>query len=183
MKRAFLALAFLLLLATSTWAQTPPCLEADTVVDTVQLQLSLSTTEHLVWDFYLGRAASGRMEYAINPASIKFSGSCSNLNTMSTSQIFDMIATATVSQGVGLGFTTCPSSCTSPSITKVFVPGCVHRSGSDADTRFEPCPSTPCCVRTYSVCCPNGTGSPVITLLSSQSSSCTPSSYCESTCP
>jgi hypothetical protein len=65
----------------------------------------------------------------------------------------------------------------------VIASGCVHRSGLDTNTRFEPCSLTSCCIRTYAVCCPNGTSSPVITLLSSQITGCSPSGYCESTCP
>ena len=186
MKRAFLALAFLLLLAISTWAQLPMCSESETIIDTTHVELSFSTTASksvYAWDIVIERTNAGRIDAAIDPTTIKFSGDCSGLNAMSTSQIFDMIAMTTVSQEVGQGYITCPSSCVNPVITKIYLPACVHRSGSDSTTRFESCSPTSCCVRTYSVCCPNGTGSPVITLLSSQSSGCTPNSYCESTCP
>jgi hypothetical protein len=185
MKRAFLALAFLLLLAISTWAQTPACSDSETVVDTTHVELSFSTTTSrtIAWEVVIERASSGRIDAVINPTSIKFSGDCSGLNTMPTSQIFDVIAMATVSQEVGSGYMTCSASCASPTITKIYLPACVHRAGTDADTHFESCSPNSCCTRTYSVCCPNGTGSPVITLISSQSTGCTPNSYCESTCP
>jgi len=187
MKRAFLALAFLLLLAISARAQTPSCLDSgESVVDTLHLQVSFSTSSSsasIAVEAFVGRTLSGRTDYIINTSSIKFSGDGSGINSKSTLQIFDMIAMATVSQGISQGLTNCPTSCTNPTVTKVITSGCVHRSGSDTNTHFEPCSPTSCCVRTYSVCCPNGTGSPVITLLSSQSSGCTPNSYCESTCP
>jgi len=197
MKRAILALAFLLLLTIPSWAQFAPCAEDGSVsIDTTTLHLTISsnsafalrggittstTTTHVAWLVTTDRSASGRINYSISAPSITFSGDCSIVDGMSTVQIFDMLAKATVSQGLATGDLSCPAACTAPLITKVMTVGCVARTGSDSTTHFVPCVPGGCCVRTYSICCPNGNGSPVITLTGSQSSGCT-GSNCMSTC-
>jgi hypothetical protein len=65
----------------------------------------------------------------------------------------------------------------------VVIPACVARSGSGISTKFSTCANSGCCTRYYGVCCPNGQGSPVVTLLSSSSTGCSGTGTCESTCP
>lgn len=190
MKRALLALVLLLLLPIPVWSQSTSCNEqGTTIIDTVQMKLEFSTSGHvtgMIWELMIGRTSGGQTNYYINPASISFSGDGTAVDAMTTLQVFDLIATATVSQGISLGATPCPSSCGTPSYATVVQPSCVNRTGSGTSTSFGSCPSPGCCIRTYSVCCPNGQGSPVVTLISSQSSGCSAmgaGGNCSSTCP
>jgi len=190
MKRALLAFLALLFHAVSCWAQSTPCTEpGSTVIDTLEMELTLPPSgQHqsvsTAWELLVERTSSGQTNYVINASSIRFTGDATVVNSMSTTQIFNLIATATVSQGVAVGFTGCPPTCDKPSYATVVQPSCVERTGSGDSTHFEPCPSPGCCIRTYSVCCPNGPGSPQIVLIGSQSSGC-PSvdGQCSSTCP
>ncbi len=190
MKRALQALVLLLLLPIPVWSQSTSCTEGVTITDTVQMKVEMSAqsgaSSSIAWELMIGRTSGGQVNYYINPSSIVFSGDGSVVNAMTTVQVFDLIATATVSQGISLGATPCPSSCGTPSYATVVQPSCVNRTGSGTSTSFGSCPSPGCCIRTYSVCCPNGQGSPVVTLISSQSSGCSAmgaGGNCSSTCP
>lgn len=190
MKRALLASLALLFCSVSCWAQSNPCSEpGSTVIDTVEMQITVPPSGQTqagtwIWEFLIERTSSGQTNYVINASSISFKGDATVANSMSTTQIFNMIATATVSHGVAVGFTGCPPTCDKPSYATVVQPSCVQRSGSGESTHFEPCPSPGCCIRTYSVCCPNGPGSPQIVLINSQSSGCPGvNGQCSSTCP
>lgn len=191
MKRALQALVLLLLLPIPVWSQSTSCSEpGSTVIDTVQGKLEISNQSGnqgaIIWELIATRTSGGHTNYYINPATITFNGDGALVDALTTVQVFDLIATATVSQGIALGATPCPSSCGTPSYATVVQPSCVNRTGSGTSTSFGSCPSPGCCIRTYSVCCPNGQGSPVVTLISSQSSGCSAmgaGGNCSSTCP
>lgn len=192
MKRALQALVLLLLLPIPVWSQSTPCnSQGEILSDTVTMKLEVSSQSgsssgQLAWELLHERTSSGQTNYYINPSSIRFTGDGAIIDALTTLQVFDLIATATVSQGISLGATPCPSSCGTPSYATVVQPSCVNRTGTGTSTSFGSCPSPGCCIRTYSVCCPNGQGSPVVTLISSQSSGCSgmgAGGNCSSTCP
>src|ERR1041384_962500 len=121
MKRAILALAFLLLLTISSVAQLPQCADSGgTLIDTLHLQLTFSSsytlrmqgtstsgsTYQAIWAVIVERTSTGKINYIIDASSITFSGDCGPVDVMSTTQIFDMLAMATVSQGLAMGYMT-----------------------------------------------------------------------------
>ncbi len=190
MKRALQALVLLLLLPIPVLSQSMPCSDPEnTIIDTVKAELDVasgSSSSTIMWEYLVERTSTNQISFRIAVPSIRFSGDSTWVNSATTVQIFDLIAMATVSNGVSMGTPTCPSSCGAPSYASVVQPSCVERSGSGSSTQFTSCPSSGCCIRTYSVCCPNGSGSPVIMLVSSQNSGCSgigPSGNCSSTCP
>jgi hypothetical protein len=200
MKGALLAFALLLVCVISAHSQQIPCIDAgSTLDDTVYQSLTIpggifglsrsglsplsSGGLILSWEFISERTSSGQHNYVISIPSISYSGDCSGVDGMTASQILDLIAKATVSRGVALGYTPCPASCAVPTLAKVSQPACVKRTGSGCATHFSACVPIECCVRFYSVCCPNGTTSPQITLLGSQSGGCSGLEGCEATCP
>lgn len=191
MKTAVLAFVTLLLHSVCSSAQSGVCSDQGTVaLDTVAMEVTIPPTVPnskscvAAWEYVIERSSGGQISYRIDPGSIHFSGDPVTINSLSTIQVFDLIATATVSNGVVIGATPCPSSCTTPSYATVVQPSCVTRGGNGENTYFSACFSTGCCRRTYSVCCPNGPNSPQIVLVSAQSSTCIGmGGGCESTCP
>lgn len=188
MKRAIAALILLPLLSIPGWSSSIPCTESgSTTTDTITSEIVLPSTggqATAIWEFLSTRNSSGQISYVIDATSIYFTGDGSVVDGMSTIQVFDMIAKATVGQGIALGYTACPTSCNSPVYVTVRQPACVTRTGSGLSTHFAQCQLTGCCVRQYSVCCPNGQSTPVITLVSSTSPNCQGGGpYCETTCP
>jgi|GEM_PF-2585693 len=193
MKRALLAFVFLATYSTYSFAQTQWCIESGAeITDSVEVELTVSGqgggTAQAIWEILAYRTTSGQVNYMIDPASISFKGDASVINALTTQQIFDLIGMATVSEGVAIGATPCPSSCLTPSYATVVQPSCVSRTGTGESTSFESCYSSGCCVRVYSVCCPNGQGMPQVVLISSQSPGCSGASGygpgpCTSTCP
>lgn len=180
-----MALALLLLLSIPGWSNQTYCVDTTaTPIDTISADMALSNSGNVVWEIYVERTSSGQTVYKINPASISFTGSCDSVNGMPTSAIFDMLAKATVINGIALGHTSCPSQCTPPTTTTVVMPACVSRTGSGSTTHFTTCSGSGCCTRYYSVCCPNGQGAPIVTLIGSNSTGCSSSSTsCQTTCP
>lgn len=185
MRSAVTALVLLLVLSVECWSQSNPCLDANvTVLDTVGGRVELSSGNDIVWEVFVARTGSGQINYVINVGSIQFTGDGAVVDAMSTKQIFDLIAQMTVAQGIGLGYTSCPSNCNTPTQAVVKIPACVQRIGTGTDTHFTVCGGSGCCTRVYNVCCPTGNGVPLITLASSNSPGCSGAAAgCESTCP
>lgn len=185
MRRAVTALALLLVLSVECWSQSIPCSDANpTVLDTVDCQIQLSGVTYNTWEVWILRNGSGQINYVINVQSIQFTGDGAVVDAMTTKQIFDLIAQMTVAQGVGLGYTSCPSNCNTPTQAVVKIPACVERLGTGLETHFAVCAGTGCCTRVYNVCCPVSNSAPQITLASSNSPGCSGAAAgCESTCP
>ena len=193
MKRAITALVLLPLLSIPVWSssQVPNsfnCVESGGVpVDTVTNEVVLPSGGNSVvaiWEVIVSRTSSGSMVYTIDASSIYFTGDGTSINGMSTLQIFDILARATVAQGIAQGYTTCPTTCNPPAYVTVRQPACVTRTGSALTTHFTPCVNPGCCIRDYSVCCPSGQSMPVVTLVSSTSPDCQSGGpNCETTCP
>lgn len=179
-----MALALLLVLSVRCWSQTSYCVDQNaTPIDSISVDVALGSSSQIISEIWVTRSAGGQIQYVVNPQLIYFSGDGSKVDAMSTTQIFDLVAQAAVSEGISLGYTSCPGSCTSPATAIVRIPACVLRTGTGILTHFTVCSGSGCCVRVYDVCCPNGAGAPSVTLSSSSSPGCSPTSGCESTCP
>jgi hypothetical protein len=133
------------------------------------------------------KTESGEIDYVFDPSTITFSGTdCSQIDKISTIDMFDMISRAIVQQGVQMGMTPCSADCSSPDIvTRVYSSSCVKRSGTGCGTKFTCCSSKTYCERAFAVCCPNGIGNPTISMVSVESTGCDPTAgpHCEPLCP
>ncbi|MEO6046698.1 MAG: hypothetical protein ABIQ57_04420 [Candidatus Kapaibacterium sp.] len=117
--------------------------------------------------------------------SIYFTGDGGGIDNTTTIAFFDMLAQVVVSQGIAQGYTPCPASCSTPKIARVYLASCVKRTGQTATTHFSACVPEAFCYREYSICCPNGIATPVLTKIIHEGTSCSgsPGSQCEPTCP
>jgi len=129
---------------------------------------------------------NGQTIYSVDPRTMTFNGDGPTIDSMKTLDLFNLIAQVVVGQGLSNGYSSCTGTCRE-NLVKVSLPACVERVGSGVNTRFEWCNPGDCCVRTYAVCCSDGTNAPFITLVGSSGSTCTGSGptggRCESTCP
>lgn len=140
-----------------------------------------ASVSQVIHDICVWRTSAGRVEYVINVESIRFSGNCADADSISTADLFDLLAQADISQGIALGYATCGDLCGDTETTRVYEDACVQRVGSGCATQFTVCAGSGFCSRRYNVCCPNGPGSPVLRLLSTDAPACT-GFGCESTC-
>ncbi len=140
--------------------------------------LSVSQVIH---DICVWRTSTGRVDYVVKTESIRFVGNCADADSISTADLFDLLAQADISQGIALGYTPCGVPCSESETTRVYADACVQRVGSGCTTQFIACAGSGYCSRRYSVCCPNGPGSPVLNLLSIDAPACA-GSGCESAC-
>lgn len=194
---ALLFLVSLFFCSATAFCQSITCIAPGVViVDTVQASLVLSESSsssrflfadadnRLSWEHIVTRPAPGEIEFHIPVDSIRFSGDGSAADSLSTQDLFALIAQTTILDAISLGYISCSGTC--PGITvRVYLPSCVQRSGSGSSTSFTSCSSSQCCVREYQVCCPAPNGSPVLTPVQSQTPSCLSSAAigCESACP
>jgi len=184
MKKALATLALLLLLSIQGWSNSLSCIDPTaTPIGTGTFEMPLSSTCQSIWEITILRTSGGQIIYMISPESIHFSGSGDAVNSLTTSNIFAMISIETVSQGVALGYTQCPNSCSSPATATVMVAQCVLRIGSGTATSFAAGSGSDCCTRHYDVCRSNAQSAPVVTLSSAGGGSCSGAGSYESTCP
>ncbi len=194
--RSFLAVAVLLLLANARpgIAQLPPngdpgMVYVRTFTTTVSIPCgSHSSSEDVGFNTFVWRTVNNQIIYQIDIASITISGCCgSEIDNMTTTALFNLLGQVVVGRGIAMGYTSCPSTCTPPEITRVYTPSCVERIGSGEATEFEACDEILHCYRRYQVCCPNGISTPSIVQLPSPPSVCSgtggSSIECESSCP
>ena len=131
----------------------------------------LVSGEVVVW-----RTVGGRVDYILDPATIAFSGPCCEADLMSTSAIFAQVSRQGLAQGILLGLSPCPASCSVPTLARVYTASCVQRTGNCTMTGFSACTEN-LAYREYSYCCMGG--SPIITELGSVGGGC--AAPCEST--
>jgi hypothetical protein len=129
---------------------------------------------------------NGQVIYSVDPRMLTFSGDGPTIDSMRTMDLFNLMAQVIIGQGLSNGYSTCTGTCRE-NLVKVSFPACVARVGSGVNTRFESCNPGECCVRTYAVCCSDGSNAPFIQLVGSSGSACSGSgpsgTNCESTCP
>jgi|GEM_PF-1921755 len=122
----------------------------------------------------------GRPVIAISNGTVDFKGDPVAVEKMSASEIFAMLTQAAIGQGLGRKSLSCTAEC-GGYLVEVVQPACVSREMTESGMVLKTCNLSDCCVKTYMVCCPTGSASPVIKEVSSKGSGCT-SSGCESTC-
>jgi hypothetical protein len=143
-------------------------------------------TGDVIIDVYVW-SIGGKTVYAPNLNAMTFSGSDQAIDDMSTMDLLNLIAQVSVGQGLAHNYSTCGGTSTSNQV-KVAYPSCISRVGSGLNTRFESCGGDGCCIRTYAVCCPDGSNAPYIKLIgASSSATCggtgASGGACVSTCP
>ncbi len=196
--KAIAAALLLCVFASIARAQSLPCgSEGGTVITTIEASVELisggdiayasgNDSYQVSWEIFVLLTSSGQKNYYIDPASISLAGNPTSINNTTTRALFGAMARATIAAGVAQGYTPCPGSCATPAMSEVNIPSCVGRHGTGLNTFFTTCAPGACCVRAYTVCCPNGpSGAAVINLIGSSGSTCSGSSYgasCESTC-
>lgn len=155
---------------TSDTADTTQVLDSSGTDTSVSYRTSGTATGDVIVEISIWRTQNGNV-YSIQPGSIRFSGDDRAIDSMPTKMLFDLIAQAAVGQGHTAGYSTCPANCGN-NFVRVSLPACVRRLGSGKATRFESCRPGACCTRTYSLCCPDGNGTPTIRLVGSSGSDC-----------
>jgi hypothetical protein len=140
------------------------------------------TSEQLicVW-----RTSTGGTDLIGDPTTVKFSGSC--LTDIPASDLFGMFGQAAVVKAVGLGYVQCSPVCDATVAARYLTATCVSKNGNGNSTRFDPC-TTVQCVRSYTVCCPNGPDSPTVNRAPADNAGCGAApagcqSACDQNCP
>lgn len=130
------------------------------------------------------RLSNGEIMYVVNLESIQFvAGDPSVVDRTSTAAIFSAIAESSVRKGYDLGYyNPCPSTCGTPLETQVRQNCCVDRFGTGLATKFKACEISQCCIRTYTICCPEGAPEPEIKLKGATGGPCS-GDECHNTCP
>lgn len=131
------------------------------------------------------RTSTGSVDLIGDPASVKFSGTC--LTDIPASSLFGMLGQAAASKAVALGYVQCGSKCDGAVAVRYKTVTCVKQSGTGTLATFGECTDVQC-VRSYTVCCPNGPGSPSISRAPEVNTGCgdTPigcQSACDDNCP
>lgn len=131
--------------------------------------------------------SEGRIDYVPNIESLVFTGEDAWVDSKTTPMLFEMISKTAISQGLELGYTGCPASCSDVTmITRVIHPSCVKRLGLGIATTFVNCLPGSVAIREYLVCCPNGIEAPVVQQVFVDCGSCIPGEdgeLCQRTCP
>jgi hypothetical protein len=91
---------------------------------------------HIQSEICVFRTASGGYDYVIDPSSILFGATCGMVDSMSATQLFDLIAEAAVTTAMAIGKGPCSAV---PTNVQVLAPTCVVRSGSGSATQFTEC--------------------------------------------
>lgn len=202
MKKVQTVIALLLLAAISAVAQTPcaphPSDRAAILIGSFTVRVDIAqtagvsgktgkkgtkcTVEQLicVW-----RASNGQVDLIGDPATVKMTGTC--LTDLPATELFQLLGRSAVAKAVALGHIQCSPTCTGQAAARYLTVTCVSKSGSGIQTKFGPC-TTIQCVRSYTVCCPNGTGAPIINRAPADNGGCgsTPvgcQSACDQNCP
>lgn len=181
----------IILIAGPVWAQQS-CLTDSSqgeVISTMRVAVNLGGSgKHsntVALEVMVLRTRDGMIQYSINPGSFRFYGDPLEIDKYSTRDIFRLAEQAAIARGIMEGYTECTPDCKAVTV-RVCQAACVSRSGSGLETKFESCDPTACCVRTYQVCCPDGSGTPVTRLVAIEGGQCgvsgADSGDCESIC-
>lgn len=181
------------------FSQATLCFGSELIVlDTFNVQLVLSegsarsatlpvlgdAGSTVVWEYVTLRPAPGEINYYIPVDSIHFSGTGSDSDSLSTGDLFDLLAQTTIANSYSLGHFTCGDSCPGTTV-RVYQQSCVQRLGIGGSTHFAPCDTASCCSREYRICCPGPNAFPVLTFVGGSSATCASTNLpgCQSTCP
>lgn len=181
------ALGTALSLLITTVMVSATCLQHPTDGSAVQqgsftVDVSLGGSTQVRCDVCTWALTGGGMDITLDAASVRCISGGSAIDSVSTPVLFALFSQVAVAQSITLGYLTCQGSCGEGVSTHVFARACVTRTGSGSTTAFSLCDGQYFCNRSYRVCCPNGLGSPSITLLSADTPACTAGNGCQSIC-
>lgn len=206
MKTALATLFAILFLSGAAFAQTS-CLSQNATavpIDTVQATIALAPatetprgdtstsidggtyktgTTGIIVDLVYFRVGD-RIECGVTAESIRFNGiDPDKIDSLSTMELFNLISQVALGQALNNGYTGCSNTCRNT--FRVNLPACVERNGRGLETRFSSCRPGYCCTRIYSLCCPDGSTSPVVKLIGTENGGdCAGvGPTCQSTCP
>lgn len=138
--------------------------------------LSVDDEEVDVW--YTLYSINGDTVITIDPGTILISGAGSAIDSVSTSELFDMITAALVVELVEDSVISSSGDCGSPAMTSVFIPNCVFRTGSGSGTLFTSVDQCQQSIREVKHCLVGGVASASVT----STESCQECEYGETTC-
>lgn len=148
-------------------------------IATGDLLLKTTSTHQIIYEVIVMRSPTGQTDLVVDVNTIRFTGTNTGINGLTTDQIFGYIGSNTVQQGLNMGFIKCGGILGSSTV-RVLQVGCAERVGSGIITRFVPC-TTECCIKRYTIQCLLGI--PLISLMSSEGPVCgPPNGPCRSTC-
>jgi hypothetical protein len=181
------ALGTLLSLLTTTAVVSATCMQHPTDPSAIQMastyvDLMLGGSTQVRCDVCTWAIAGGGTDITIDASSFRCVNGGSAVDSVSTTMLFGLFTQVAIAQAISLGYLTCPAICGGGISVHVFMIACVTRTGLGSATSFSPCEQPSHCNRSYRVCCPNGLGSPTITLISTDSPSCTGGNGCYGTC-
>jgi hypothetical protein len=190
MRSFVITLGLILLIAATASSLHAACIPhptdaTATLEGSFTIDLAISANCNVRCDFCTWRTSGGSgTDITINPASIRFSSNATIADTINTVTLFNLLAQTTVAQAFALGYITCPTVCSDNYTIKVYQASCVQRSGIGTSALFNECGSGDYCARVYTVCCPVGAGSPVISFLRTEGTICSggASGTCIATC-
>ena len=164
-------------------ASTPACDSTAILLDTSSVTVEIDCTPLSVDDeevdvWYTLYSINGDTVVVIDPGTILISGAGSAIDSVSTSDLFDMIIEALVIKLVENSVIPSSGDCGSPGMTKVFIPNCVFRTGSGSGTSFTPVDICDQSIREVQHCLVNGVASVSI----SSTGNCGECAYGEWTC-
>ncbi len=126
----------------------------------------------MTWEiFVFSVQGGGAPVISISPGSILFSGDVTLLSSLSMADLFQKIAEESIRRAVAAGSIPCTPSC-GGNFIRVSLPACVRPIGLGNLISLVACQPITCCVKTYSVCCPNGSSSPQVQLVASDCPGC-----------
>jgi hypothetical protein len=202
MKKVQTVIALFVLTAITALAQTPcaphPSDPGATLVGSMKVSVDIAqgavvsrkdgkkgtkcTAEQLicVW-----RTSNGGTDLIGDPATVRFSGTC--LTDFPASDLFALIGQKAVAQALSSGYIKCGDGLAGMPAVRFQVATCVSKNGTGSSMTFGPC-TTVQCVRAYTVSCPHGSSTPVISRAPADNSGCgaTPpgcQSACDQDCP
>jgi hypothetical protein len=146
------------------------------------VDISLGGSTQVRCDVCTWVVSGGGTDITLDASSVHAVSGGGALDSTSTITLFSLFAQVAVAQSVAYGYLTCQATCGGGVSTHVFASSCVTRTGSGSTTAFSPCDQQYFCNRSYRVCCPNGQGSPSITLLGTDAPACTSGNGCQNIC-
>lgn len=156
----FTALLLLLTLPISGGlsSQSHPTDAGASVVGTFSGSADVTGTTETEYELTVWSLSGGGVDYGIILDSISLSdATCSNINSLTLSNIIEAISDDAIITGVNGGYPSCNFAAYNQNI-KIWVASCATKSGSGCSTAFTAC-GTGWSYRRYTVSCP-GNGSP-----------------------
>ena len=94
----------------------------------------------------------GRLDYVIDLEKLTFTGNCPEVDSIPLNDLLDRISSASIEQGILLGYPGCSTVTSSIDTVEVVTASCAERTGNGSTTGFDPCGNL-WCKRIYQVEC------------------------------